>query len=170
MQPQHPLPSQVTPRRKIDLIIYPAKRSDLRLWAKFYHTKLHSSFCTARLGLCNLAQEEGRRSGLLETQELGLWEFGHLGCEACETSRTVPVPSALDTGFLEMFELAPTHSLGCRAAGPCWALHAGHATALCHSRYPGCLFGHQYSCRIHDSTTALSATGTTHLRDCQRCC
>ena len=69
--------------------IYPTKWSDPRLWAKFYHTKARSYFCTARLGLCKPAQEKGRRSGLPGTRELGLWEFCHLGCEACEKARRV---------------------------------------------------------------------------------
>ena len=114
------------------LIIYPTIWSDLQLWAKFYHTKIQSSFCTARLGFCELAQEEGRLSGLSGTRSLCSGSLATLDVKHVKHRGEFQVPSALDTGFLKFFEVPATHSLGCQAAGPCRALHAGHVTVLCH--------------------------------------
>ena len=71
------------------------------------------------------------------------------------------VSSALKIGSFSILELPAKRSLGCQAVGHCWAVHAGHATALCQQQMPWLPW---------NTRTALSATVTTHSLDCKLCC
>ena len=101
----------------------------------------------ARPGPCKLVHRVKQNcSGLSGTQELGLWEIGHLGCEH---RRGDAVPSALWTEPPRSSDCLQPIASDVKLLGLCWAVYAGHAAAPRHSRCPGCLSGRQESCRIH---------------------